>query len=312
MMNHSNNDNNLSLQINPEQEASAAMHDDVASSRFLPDSFEPDDNEVILGRGKQIASHPGNVRFKEIVLSHIQEYSAAQTKALKSSILTHIVNKIRNNSPHQAGFVKQDSETGRWCIAEDSAARIASAQIFRDALHDTYKSSKQFKQQRRNDRKSMAKKRKAMREATERSMGLSQQGYTPLSFPPASTDMQLRPQELAMGRGGTQDHLMGHLSSVLANFSRTHGTARESSVASMFAASSALPNISVPSISSADTSHVVASNESKDDTVSILYSHFGGKDDSNPFEPTPISEEAMIVPDSQGQGFRLREPFSDI
>ena len=319
MMNHSNNDNNISMYNNPEEEDTAATHDDMTSSRFLPESFEPNENEVVLGRGKQIASHPGNVRFKEIVLSHIQEYSAAQTKALKSSILSHIVNKIRNNSPFKAGFVKQDNETGRWSIAEDSAARIASAQIFRDALHDNYKSSKQFKQQRRNDRKSMAKKRKAMREATESSLGLSQQGYTPLSFPPASADLQLlqqqqqqqqqQPQELTDGRSGAQDQLMGHLSSVLASFSRTRGTTSGSSLASMFAASAALPNISVPSVS-ADPPQVV--KEANDNVVAILFDHFGDKNDSNPFEPTPISEEAIIVPDSQGQGFRLREPFSEV
>ena len=312
MMNHSHNDNNISMHNNPEEESTAAIHDDLPSSRFLPESFEPNENEVILGRGKQIASHPGNMRFKEIVLSHIQEYSAAQTKALKSSILSHIVNKIRNNSPFKAGFVKQDNETGRWSIAEDSAARIASAQIFRDALHDNYKSSKQFKQQRRNDRKSMAKKRQAMREATERSLSLSQQGYTPLSFPPASSDLQLQQQQfqgLTDGRSGAQDQLMGHLNSVLAGFSRTTGSASTSSLSSMFAASAALPNISVPSIS-ANSPQIV--KEAKEDVVSILFDHFGDKTDSDPFEPTPISEEAIIVPDSQGQGFRLREPFSEV
>ena len=289
--------NDNSINFNPMQsEESGAIQNDMANNRFLPELFEPTENEVILGRGKQIASHPGNILFKEIVLSHLQEYSAAQTKALKSSILSHIVNKIRNNSIHKAGFVKQDSETGRWNIAEDSAARIATAQIFRDALHDNYKSSKHFKQQRRNDRKSVAKKQKAVREANN-ALSLAQQGYNPLAFPPASAAFQLH-QQVRNG-SGVQDQLMGSLHNVLAGFPRTSSSDSES-LSSMFEASAALPNIAVPSAAVA-----VASKDAKEDVVSILCNHFGTKDDSNPFEPTPISENAIIISDNQG--FRLRE-----
>ena len=63
-------------------------------------------------------------------------------------------------------------------------------------------------------------------------------------------------------------------------------------------------------MSAVSASQVGNSSDTKDDIVSILYNHFGDKDDSNPFEPTPISEEAIIVPDSQGQVFRLRETSS--
>lgn len=288
MMNHSN-DNSISVKPMQSEANAAVVHSDVASSRLLPESFEPNEDEVILGRGKQIGAHPGNIRFKEIVLSHIKEYSAAQTKALKSSILSHIVNKIRNNSSHKAGFVKQDNETGRWEIAEDSAARIATAQIFRDALHDDYKSSKHFKQQRRNDRKSVAKKQKQVREANARS--LSQQGFNSISFPPASASL---PQQQVMSGLGAQDQLMGHLNNVLAGFSRTSGFSNDS-LSSMFEASAGLPNIAVPAFAGD-----VVSNESNEDVVSILCTHFGAQDSSDPFEPTPISEQTVIFTDSQG------------
>jgi hypothetical protein len=119
----------------------------------LPDSFRPSINEVIIGRGKRIAEHCGNKRLHSIVKGFVEEYSAAPTKRQKSAILTKVVTIIRNSSIQQAGFVKQDTLKGGWCIVEDAAARITVAQAFRDALHSNYKSSKQFKQARRQDKK---------------------------------------------------------------------------------------------------------------------------------------------------------------
>lgn len=282
MMNCKNEPVNIPSNESVASTNSSQMENDLGSSSFLPESFEPTDNEVILGRGKQIASHKGNKLYKEIVLSHIKEYSAAQTKALKSSILSHIVNKIRANSAYQAGFVKQDGTTGRWMIAEDSAARIATAQIFRDALHDNYKSSKHFKQQRRQDRKGMAKKQKELREAKEHSLLYQQREVFQQTFPPSviSTRMQ-QPS-------GVQDNIVGQLNDVLAQLK-----GGSSSLSSMFS-----PNF--PSNNK---------NSEEGALVAALCDHFGDDASSNPFEPRPISEDALIF--STGNGFRLRAPFDN-
>lgn len=269
--------------------SSPTPQQDLANSRFLPESFEPTDNEVILGRGKQIASHKGNKLYKEIVLSHIKEYSAAQTKALKSSILSHIVNKIRANSAFQAGFIKQDGTTGRWMIAEDSAARIATAQIFRDALHDNYKSSKHFKQQRRQDRKGTAKKHKELRVAKDHSLLQQQRDMLQQTFPPALVTTRIQQSS------GVQDQIAVQLNSVLEQLKGG------SSLSSML---SAPLQIAFPPTKAEDTNK-------EGDVVSVLFDHFGAKvepESSNPFEPTPIAEDALIF--STNSGFKLRQPFS--
>ena len=55
----------------------------------------------------------GNVRFRSIVESRVDEYSTAKTKLDKSKILSSIVAEIRRLSPH-GGFVKKDSKTKKW------------------------------------------------------------------------------------------------------------------------------------------------------------------------------------------------------
>jgi hypothetical protein len=101
----------------------------TSSSSVLPESFYPTVSEVIVGRGRRIADHVGNKRLHEIVSTFAMEYSAAHTKRQKSAILSKIVTVIRNDSQHEAGFVKKDPNTGRWRTVEDAAARIIVAQV---------------------------------------------------------------------------------------------------------------------------------------------------------------------------------------
>lgn len=79
----------------------------------LPEDFKPGESDVICGRGRNIWNFAGNVRFRRLIESRVDEYSAAKTKLDKSSILSSIVAEIRTLSPN-GGFVKQDSETKRW------------------------------------------------------------------------------------------------------------------------------------------------------------------------------------------------------
>lgn len=61
-----------------------------------------------------------------------------------------VLTTVKDGSAEDVGgFVKQDSKTKRWYAMEESSARTSTAQAFRDALSGTYRSSKQFKQQRR-------------------------------------------------------------------------------------------------------------------------------------------------------------------
>lgn len=112
---------------------------------MLPDDYTPGPDVVIIGRGKLVIEHPGNISFRALIDSTLEEYSAANTKGLKSKILYRILNQVRKNSINEIGFVKQDKKSGCWCAIEDAAARICIAQAFRDRLSKQYKSSKENK-----------------------------------------------------------------------------------------------------------------------------------------------------------------------
>lgn len=118
--------------------------------RLLPKDFTPSINEVIIGRGRKVVNHSGNQRFQDLIHSHLSEYSKAKTKTSKSAIIRRVLLEVKEGSAEGVGgFVKQDASTKRWYAMEEASARISTAQAFRDALSGSYRSSRQYKQQRR-------------------------------------------------------------------------------------------------------------------------------------------------------------------
>lgn len=80
----------------------------------LPKSFDPSDNDVIIGRGKRARTHEGNKRLRGLIAFMIPEYQAAgSNKDEKSFIIKEIVMQIRKSSP-DGGFVKFDKTKDRW------------------------------------------------------------------------------------------------------------------------------------------------------------------------------------------------------
>jgi hypothetical protein len=112
---------------------------------ILPADYTPTADVCIIGRGKTVREHPGNVKFNALIDSNIVAYQSAVTKGLKSAILWNILTEARKESKDSLGFVKKDPETGRWCAVDDANARINIAQAFRDRLSYSYKSSKRHK-----------------------------------------------------------------------------------------------------------------------------------------------------------------------
>jgi hypothetical protein len=92
------------------------------AATLLPEDWGPSGKDVILGRGRNIWNHIGNMMFRLKVQSKVDEYSKARTKLDKSTILSSIVADIRAGSP-KGGFVRKDPKTGRWC--EVSLARAS-------------------------------------------------------------------------------------------------------------------------------------------------------------------------------------------
>ena len=113
---------------------------------LLPKEFVPGQNSVICGRGKVCSSAPGNRRLKKILDAYLKPYSECKSKLEKSSIVSTIVNMVKQSSPVGA-FVK--FEKGLWYEVEDSVAREKIGCMFRDALPSQYRSSTKAKLARR-------------------------------------------------------------------------------------------------------------------------------------------------------------------
>ncbi|CAB9503124.1 Nitrilase family, member 2 [Seminavis robusta] len=118
------------------------------TSNVLPDSFVPNEHTIIIGRGRVVKQHSANRKFEKMIEGIAAEYSAATCKADKGMILSRLIDEIHNAAP-EAGFVKKDQASGRWYTVEESLARTTAAQALRNYLSNSYRSSKQFKQQRR-------------------------------------------------------------------------------------------------------------------------------------------------------------------
>jgi len=86
----------------------------------------PNSLDVLLGRGKPLQRHPGNIRYHHIVDSFHGQYEKAQ-KLEKTTLSKLIVEKIKNTGGR---FMKQD-EIG-WVEIDDEAARYKVSHTFRN------------------------------------------------------------------------------------------------------------------------------------------------------------------------------------
>ena len=102
------------------------------STSFLGKSFQPAENDVVLGRGKGFYNRPGNKRFREIVCQHMSEYQAARTKLDKSMILNGIIDRVRQEN--NGRFVKNDKKKGGWIVIDDGLAREKVGHAMREAI----------------------------------------------------------------------------------------------------------------------------------------------------------------------------------
>lgn len=118
---------------------------------LLPESFVPHDTDILIGRGRRVVNHPGNRNFRSVIAANLADYSMASSKQKKSAVILRVFSTLMNSA--NTGFIKRNSRTKRWMVIEDSSARVTIAQAFRDALTIGYRSSKQFKQVLRTQKK---------------------------------------------------------------------------------------------------------------------------------------------------------------
>lgn len=97
---------------------------------------EPNENDVLCGRGGRINSHSGNVNFRDVINAKKKEYLAPATKKLeKAHIAAALVNDIRSMDP-PGRFLKEDRETGWWFDIGDAKAIKKTGQALREDAPD--------------------------------------------------------------------------------------------------------------------------------------------------------------------------------
>jgi hypothetical protein len=90
--------------------------------------IEPNENDVILGRGRAFDTHPGNVMFQVLVMQHTDRYNSVESKLLKTQIANFVVQEVCNSNGR---FLRMNRETGLWEEVDDNTARIKASQALR-------------------------------------------------------------------------------------------------------------------------------------------------------------------------------------
>lgn len=88
------------------------------------------DSDVLFGRGGLTNSHPGNRRFRDIILLHRPDYIRA-IKIEKPNVARRIVRAIRCSDP-PGRFLKKNKETGLWYDVGDKHAAEKTSQALRE------------------------------------------------------------------------------------------------------------------------------------------------------------------------------------
>ena len=116
---------------NKKAKSAVSKQNKVAARCYLPDKYEPHDQDVLIGRGRRVDNHRGNHRFKSLIRNHVVAYYNAQTKSTKTIIILRIFEGIKRTAEAEggAGFIKQEHSSKRWFVIDDSAARISIAQV---------------------------------------------------------------------------------------------------------------------------------------------------------------------------------------
>jgi hypothetical protein len=121
---------------------------DKTEARLLPISFSPHSYSVICGRGRVRSSTLGNLHLQSVVERHMLEYSQAQSKNEKSSIVSDILEIVRGGCPDGRGALIRNKKN-RWIELSELDARHKISSVMRNVLHKQYRSSAKSKMAKR-------------------------------------------------------------------------------------------------------------------------------------------------------------------
>jgi hypothetical protein len=90
--------------------------------------IRPNENDIILGRASVTRTHPGNVKYRELVDAKKSAYAIAKRKE-KKNIAIGILNEVRRLGVR---FLKEDVTSGRWFDIGNDKALSKVSQALRE------------------------------------------------------------------------------------------------------------------------------------------------------------------------------------
>lgn len=126
------------------------MHDGKLpeTKRKLPKDFMPEVDTVVLGKGNIPKTNIGNLKLKGIVMDNLVEYANGERRK-KIAVISRIINHVTSQNYKTTGFVKHEDD--HWWEMTERDARVKITALFRDCLHDQYRSSSSSKVKRRQE-----------------------------------------------------------------------------------------------------------------------------------------------------------------
>lgn len=114
----------------------------------LPKTFVPEVDTVVLGKGNIPKNNYGNLKLKGIVMDGLVEYANGERRK-KISVISKIIRCVTARNYSTTGFVKYEDDS--WWEMTERDARVKITALFRDCLHDQYRSSSSSKVKRRQE-----------------------------------------------------------------------------------------------------------------------------------------------------------------
>mmetsp|Transcript_4718 Transcript_4718/g.13337 ORF Transcript_4718/g.13337 Transcript_4718/m.13337 type:complete len:750 (+) Transcript_4718:518-2767(+) len=125
---------------------------------------EPNDSDVLCGRGGTINTHPGNAKYRQLVEQRKRVYLTARFKREKRLISESIIKEIRNQNP-PGRFLNRDTKDGDWYDIGDIKAREKTSQALRENLP---KLRKELEAEKEAEKEAAAAKKKEQQQQQKR------------------------------------------------------------------------------------------------------------------------------------------------
>lgn len=100
--------------------------------------IQPGNTDILCGRGKAYANHPGNRKFKGIIESNLPKYKNASRRIERSIVLAAVVDEVVDSGSR---FLKKNKVTGEWTILDTDQCHEKVGHALRDLIRKIPKRS---------------------------------------------------------------------------------------------------------------------------------------------------------------------------